>query len=48
MGDETLFWYAPWPEPGSDSVRLARWFREVGASPQAALSDSSRSTIILR
>ena len=28
VGDHTLFWYAPWPEPCSDGVRLARWARD--------------------
>lgn len=25
VGDETLFWYAPWPEQSSDGVRVASW-----------------------
>ena len=28
IGDETLFWYAPWPEQSSDGVRLASWPRD--------------------
>jgi hypothetical protein len=28
VGDETLFWYAPWPEQDSDGVRVARWGRD--------------------
>ena len=28
IGDETLFWYAPWPEGDSDGVRLATWPRD--------------------
>ena len=28
VGDETLFWYAPWPESISDGVRLANWQRD--------------------
>ncbi len=28
VGDETLFWYAPWPEQRSDGVRLATWPRD--------------------
>ena len=28
IGDETLFWYAPWPESISDGVRLATWQRD--------------------
>jgi len=28
IGDETLFWYAPWPEQLSDGVRLATWKRD--------------------
>ena len=28
VGDETLFWYAPWPEQLSNGVRLARWQRD--------------------
>jgi len=28
IGDETLFWYAPWPEQKSDGVRVAVWPRD--------------------
>ena len=28
VGDETLFWYAPWPEQSSDGVRVASWPRD--------------------
>ena len=28
IGDETLFWYAPWPEHSSDGVRVASWPRD--------------------
>ena len=28
IGDETLFWYAPWPEQPSDGVRVAKWQRD--------------------
>jgi hypothetical protein len=28
IGDETLFWYAPWPEGDADGVRLATWPRD--------------------
>lgn len=28
IGDETLFWYAPWPEQLSDGVRVAAWPRD--------------------
>ena len=28
IGDETLFWYAPWPEQASDGVRVASWQRD--------------------
>ena len=28
VGDETLFWYSPWPEVDSDGVRLASWGRD--------------------
>ena len=28
IGDETLFWYAPWPEQDSDGVRVASWPRD--------------------
>ena len=28
MGEETLFWYAPWPEQDSDGVRVASWPRD--------------------
>ena len=28
VGDETLFWYAPWPEQLSNGVRIATWKRD--------------------
>lgn len=28
IGEETLFWYAPWPEEASDGVRVASWSRD--------------------
>ena len=28
VGEETLFWYAPWPEEASDGVRVANWPRD--------------------
>ena len=28
IGDETLFWYAPWPEQIADGIRVARWKRD--------------------
>lgn len=28
IADETLFWYAPWPEQKSDGVRVASWERD--------------------
>ncbi len=28
IGDETLFWYCPWPEQKSDGVRVATWERD--------------------
>jgi len=28
VGDETLFWYGPWPEQKSDGVRIASWPRD--------------------
>lgn len=28
VGDETLFWYAPWPEQLSNGVRVASWKRD--------------------
>ena len=28
VGDETLFWYSPWPEQSSDGVRVASWPRD--------------------
>jgi hypothetical protein len=28
VGDETLFWYAPWPEQASDGIRVATWPRD--------------------
>jgi hypothetical protein len=47
VGDETLFWYAPWPEQDSDGVRVANWPRDrlgyfrVFASRRAASSKGS-------
>ncbi len=28
IGDETLFWYSPWPETDADSILLASWPRD--------------------
>ena len=28
VGDETLFWYAPWPEEAGDGVRVTAWPRD--------------------
>ena len=28
VGEETLYWYAPWPEQSSDGVRVASWPRD--------------------
>ena len=28
ISEETLFWYAPWPEEASDGVRVASWSRD--------------------
>ena len=28
IGEETLFWYAPWPEQDSDGVRVTSWARD--------------------
>lgn len=28
VGNDTLFWYAPWPEQDSDGVRVAAWERD--------------------
>jgi len=28
IGDETLFWYTPWPEQASDGIRVAVWQRD--------------------
>ena len=28
VGEQTLFWYAPWPEAESDGVRVATWERD--------------------
>ena len=28
VGEETLFWYAPWPEEASDGVRVTGWPRD--------------------
>ena len=29
IGDESLFWYAPWPEPVSNGVRLYAVYVEL-------------------
>ena len=44
IGDETLFWYAPWPEQDSDGVRVANWPRDRLGYFQAFISrrDPSR------
>ncbi len=36
VGDETLFWYAPWPEQLSNGVRIAAWQRDRLGYLQAA------------
>jgi len=28
IGDETLFWYSPWPETDADAIRVASWPRD--------------------
>ena len=28
VGDESLFWYTPWPEHVSDGIRVATWIRD--------------------
>ena len=28
IGEQTLFWYAPWPEGDADGIRLAAWPRD--------------------
>src|SRR5207248_757321 len=28
IGDETLFWYSPWPEHNSQGIRVATWGRD--------------------
>lgn len=28
IGDESLFWFAPWPEQASDGIRVASWPRD--------------------
>jgi hypothetical protein len=42
VGDETLFWYAPWPEQLSNGVRIATWKRDRLGYFQAV--DMSRKT----
>ena len=42
VGDETLFWYAPWPEVRSDGVRVASWHRDRLGYFQAFLKGESR------
>ena len=46
VGDETLFWYAPWPEQLSNGVRIATWKRDRLGYFQAA--DMTRKTAQLR
>lgn len=43
MGDETLFWYAPWPEQASDGIRVASWPRDRLGSFSAYLDSRMRN-----
>lgn len=43
MGDETLFWFAPWPEQASDGVRVASWPRDRLGSFSAYLDGRMRN-----
>ncbi len=43
IGDETLFWYGPWPEQKSDGVRLATWERDRLGYLQAYLGGPQAS-----
>tara|TARA_B100001964_G_C14242022_1_gene605492 strand:- start:715 stop:2193 length:1479 start_codon:yes stop_codon:yes gene_type:complete len=44
IGDETLFWYAPWPEQQSDGVRVASWPRDRLGCFRAYLGRPGAST----
>ena len=50
--DETLFWYAPWPEEASDGVRVCSWTRDrlgyfaVADEGMSALNQASNSHFV--
>jgi len=46
IGDETLFWYAPWPEHDSDGVRVASWMRDRLGYFQSFLGPEQNSHFI--
>ncbi len=46
IGDETLFWYAPWPEHDSDGVRVASWARDRLGYFQSFLGPEQNSHFI--
>lgn len=46
IGEETLFWYSPWPEGDAKGVHLASWPRDRLGSFQAFTGPDSESYII--
>lgn len=46
VGDETLFWYSPWPEGDADGVRLALWPRDRLGQFQAFAGPESESYVV--
>ena len=46
MGEETLFWYALWPEQDSDGVRVASWTRDRLGYFQSFLGSEQNSHFI--
>ncbi len=46
IGDETLFWYAPWPEQDCDGVRVASWTRDRLGYFQSFLGPEQNSHFI--
>ena len=46
IGEETLFWYAPWPEHDSDGIRVASWTRDRLGYFQSFLGPEQNSHFI--
>ncbi len=46
IGDETLFWYAPWPEDDSNGIRVASWMRDRLGYFQSFLGPEQNSHFI--